>query len=133
MSRHFPYELYEALLSPASVGLSVAPTVMALGMCAGVYLQASGIELLPELPAATTTGMFAATAFSTAVFMPPSLPRPPRLMLMMAGFLPFVITNSIPFMMPPRLPLPRSDNTFTPWRMDAVATPYVLPPTVPAQ
>merc|ERR1719464_786251 len=85
MSRHFPYELYEALLSAEPPGLSVAPTVMALGMCAGVYLQASGIDVLPELPAATITGIPPCTALSTALLIPASFPRPPRLMLMMAG------------------------------------------------
>jgi len=58
---------------------------MALGMCAGVYLQASGIEVLPEFPAATTTGIPFFTALSTAVFIAGSLPLPPKLMLMIAG------------------------------------------------
>lgn len=92
----------------------MAPTVIALGTKAGVYLQASGVLVRPEFPAATTTGMPFCTALSIAVTAVCIVPFPPRLILMMAGFGAFIVTHSMARKMAAKLPLPLSPKTLTP-------------------
>jgi len=101
----------------------VEPTVMAEGTKAGLYWQASGTELLPELPAATTTVTPPFTALSMLVFTVFRTPRPPRLALNTAGFLLLTRTQSSALMNQEKEPLPESLRTFTAWSFAFFATP----------
>lgn len=125
MSIQVPKLLKTALAS----FLPVAPTVTAFGTKAGEKPHA--LPLL--LPAATTTVIPAVAARSIACLYACDVPRPPRLILMTAGFGPLARIQSIADMMPAVVPLPASDSTFTACRVVALATPYIFPPTVPAQ
>ena len=115
--------------------LVVDPTVMASEAEAGDRVQASVFSL----PAATTNGMSDATAVLTAVLTRSYLP-PPRDMLAThllvspeAILAPqSVTTHSIPSMTPENVPEPLQPRTFTATRLAFLATPYVVPPTVPA-
>src|SRR5262245_35567276 len=101
---------------------------MALGARDGEDAQASAFEL----PAATTTVMPSlvapATAASTAVFAPP-----PRLMLSTAGP---PVWSAAAQLMPATTsdvhPEPLQSSTRTGTRVTPLATPYFVPPTVPA-
>jgi hypothetical protein len=68
-----------------------------------------------------------ATALSSAVLAPP-----PRLMLATAGLRAFWVTQLTPAMTPAFVPLPEQFSTRTPTRLTCLATPQVVPPTVPA-
>src|SRR5687767_9075643 len=106
--------------------LSVAPMVSALGALAGDCVQAS-IALLPAameyvIPAAIE----AATAASRS-----GNELPPRLMLATAGNTAFAVTQSTPAITCVKEPKPAQSSTRTATRFTSLATPQVVPPTVP--
>src|SRR5262245_57066743 len=123
MSTHPPKLENEAR---ASV-LVVAPTVMASAARAGEVLHAS----LLSLPAAIAYTTPAATERRTASSSARSAP-PPRLMLATAGFVWLAVTQSMPATTPAVEPEPEQLNTRTAYSITFLATPKVLPPTVPA-
>lgn len=108
---------------------SVDPTVIAEGMNAGEKLQ----ESLLSFPPATTTDTPARVAASTAVCNPEFVPGPPKLMLATFGRAEFLATQSNPPVIQEYWPLPWSLKTFTLRIVAPGATPYCVPPTVPAQ
>merc|ERR1719512_532079 len=57
----------------------------------------------------------------------------PRLALMIAGLSPFRATQSMASMNQAKLPEPSSPRTLTAWNVAFLATPYFLPPMLPAQ
>mmetsp|Transcript_8672 Transcript_8672/g.19849 ORF Transcript_8672/g.19849 Transcript_8672/m.19849 type:complete len:291 (-) Transcript_8672:704-1576(-) len=129
MSRHLPM-----LLKPDRESVEVVdPTVIASGAFAGEYSQASGTFESPSFPAATTTTTPSSVAFWIALFTDASLALPPRLALMIAGFTPFETTQSMASVNHEKLPPPLSARTLTACRVASLATPYFLPPMVPAQ
>ncbi|GAB3811010.1 hypothetical protein GCM10027605_50330 [Micromonospora zhanjiangensis] len=68
-----------------------------------------------------------ATALSSVVLAPP-----PRLMFATAGLTALAVTQLTPATTPEVLPLPEQSSTRTPTSRTALATPYEVPPTVPA-
>ncbi|CAB5239657.1 unannotated protein [freshwater metagenome] len=116
--------------------LLVAPTVIALSSLDGEELHAScGLPAASPLPAATPKTTPAATAAATALFTDVLLP-PPRLMLATIGMVGLLIfcwaTQLIPEMTPAHEPDPAQSSTRTGIRVTFLATPYVVPPIVPA-
>src|SRR5690606_3768060 len=107
--------------------LVVEPTVMAAAARAGEVLQAFWFSL----PAATTTVTPALTMRFTAESMAEEAP-PPRLMFATAGRVALFATQSIPAMTPELVPLPWQLSTRTGTRVTCLATPWTVPPTVPA-
>ena len=57
---------------------------------------------------------------------------PPRLMFATAGLTWFCVTQSTPAMTPAFEPEPEQLSTRTAWSVTCLATPYVVPPVVPA-
>ena len=53
-------------------------------------------------------------------------------MLATAGFCALAVTQSIPAITPDVLPFPEQSSTRTPYNLTPLATPYVVPPIVPA-
>jgi len=125
MSMQLPQLLKLALASL----LDVAATVMADGANAGEYWHASAFEL----PAATTTVTPASVARSIAVPTKLCVPRPPKLALMTAGRRPFCTIQSTARVHQENCPPPLLLRVLTPWIVTPLATPYWVPPTVPAQ
>jgi len=107
--------------------LVVDPTVIALGSEAGDLVQA----LVFSFPAATTTVMPASTAFAIAELRA-ELKSPPRDMLATHSPEQLSTTQLTPLMTPELDPDPAQVRTLTATRSTFLATPYVLPPTVPA-
>ena len=105
---------------------------MAVGTPAGEYLQASSLEF----PAATTTAIFARTAFATALVIIGELPLKPRLILITQRypgvFLQSFTAWSMPAMIPVTDPLPLTSNTLTEHKVQPVAMPLLLPHIVAA-
>src|SRR5690349_17651875 len=100
---------------------------MASASRAGDTVQASVLSL----PAATAYVTPDAIEFLTAVSS--VLPAgPPRLMLATAGRTACAVTQFTPAMICEYEPAPVQSSTRTATRLTALATPYVLPPTVPA-
>src|SRR5688500_6501936 len=93
----------------------------------GDELQALAFELPAASAYVTPELMELATALSSVVLTPP-----PRLMLATAGLTALLVTQLTPAMTPAVVPLPVQLSTRTPTSRTALATPYVLPPTVPA-
>lgn len=83
------------------------------------------------LPAATTTVTPLLCMFATAVSMELLAP-PPRLMFATAGFTALAATQSIPASTPDQVPEPAQSRTRTGMTFALLATPHVVPATVPA-
>ena len=113
-------------LDRASVRV-VLPTVMALTARAGETLQAFWFSL----PAATTMVTPRETARWTASSVACEAP-PPRLMLATAGATALAATQSMPATTPEFVPEPLQPRTRTGTTVARLATPYVVPATVPA-
>ena len=109
--------------------MSVAPTVIASAANAGEKLQASELEF----PAATTTVMPATVAAPIALVYAGSEPLPPRLMLMIDGFTPLALNQSIAAICQERAPELRSESVMSEKTVASLATPNVVPAAVPAQ
>jgi hypothetical protein len=129
---------YKSRQGPTLLKLDLAslesdePTVMATGTYAGLAPHA--LKLAPALPAATTTMTPAAAALSIAVPIEVITELPPRLILIIAGLKAVCCsTQSIPLTIQDHAPLPWSLRTLTECMVASFATPYVDPPTVPAQ
>lgn len=105
-----------------------AATVIADEADAGEYVQA----FLPPFPAATTIGIPAFVALSTALFNNIAFRSVPRDMLTTIGtlgsFFFRYITYSNAAMMSLKRDLPSAPKTFNATRFTSFATPYVLPP-----
>src|SRR5919198_5699255 len=109
--------------------LSLALTVIASATRAGVKLQASALEL----PDAIAYVMPSAIELRTAVSRVALLPEAPRLMLATAGPLVWLlVAQSMPDATPVSVPEPWQLSTLTATSLTPLATPYELPPTVPA-
>mmetsp|Transcript_34545 Transcript_34545/g.95527 ORF Transcript_34545/g.95527 Transcript_34545/m.95527 type:complete len:291 (+) Transcript_34545:753-1625(+) len=123
MSTHLPQ-----LLKPDRESVFVLEaTVTAFGTYAGEKLQASA----SEFPAATTTTTPLLTAASTVILAPLTLFLEPRLALATAGLLPLRAIQS-------KAPVnqdhwPFFPRTLTACKVAPLATPWSLPPIVPAQ
>ncbi|GAB3350819.1 hypothetical protein GCM10027452_20190 [Micromonospora halotolerans] len=107
---------------------SVAPTVMAAGTFAGETPQASS----QLLPAATAYVMPEAMERVTASLTAWSVAVKPRLMLATAGLAACAVTQSMPAITCSLSPLPAQSSTRTATRLTSLATPYFVPPMVPA-
>jgi hypothetical protein len=105
----------------------VEPVVSAEGARAGETLQAFWFSF----PAATTTVTPAVVIRATAESVAEDA-EPPRLMLATEGPLALAATQSMPAITPELDPEPEQSNTRTGIRVTCLATPYVVPPTVPA-
>src|SRR5262245_32505029 len=132
------------LESPALVSaLSTDPTLMVPPAAPTGLAHAS----MFWLPAAVTMGMPAAIARFSMLTIPcavpggqgtgwggicPSVHSGPRLMLITAGFVAFLMTQSMPLMMYVSDALPLQSNTRTATMLTFLATPYALPPSTPA-
>ena len=102
-------------------------TLVTADALAGEKLQ----EFALEFPAATATKTPAFARLLTAAFTLVEKP-PPSDMFATAGLMWFVRTQSTPAMIPLQVPEPEQFRTRTPRSNAPLATPYVLPPTVPA-
>ena len=124
MSRHVPKLEKDAR---ASV-LVVAPTVFAAGTRAGDELHAFAFEFPAAIAYDTPALIELLTAVSSAELTPP-----PRLMF--ATEWPatrFDVTQSTPAITPEFVPEPWQFSTRTACSVTCLATPYVVPPVVPA-
>ena len=111
----------------------MAPTAIAPPACAGEVVQASSpIPSKPPLPAATAKVMPALTALFTAASTPGSTTSLPRLMFATAGLTALAATQSMPATTVVVSPLPSQPSTRTATSCTCLATPKVVPPTVPA-
>ena len=110
-----------------ALALVVDPTVIAFSAKAGEKLQASAFEL----PEATTTVIPASVAAPMARVYDGSAPLPPKLMEIIDGFTPFVVTQSIAAICQDRDPDPWSDRVFTERTVASDATPKVVPAAEP--
>src|SRR5262245_12701226 len=105
----------------------VAPTVIAAATRAGLKPHALAL-LLPAAIAKVTPELMALfTAVSSDELAPP-----PRLMFATAGLIAFVRTQLMPATTCAVVPLPEQLSTRTATSCTPLATPYWLPPTVPA-
>ena len=123
MSRHVPKFENDAR---ASVFV-VAPTVFAAGARAGELLHAFAFELPAAIAYETPELIELLTALSRAELTPP-----PRLMFATDAPTWFAVTQSTPAITPEFEPEPWQLSTRTAWSVTCFATPYVVPPVVPA-
>src|SRR5262245_19493136 len=122
MSRHVPKFENDAR---ASVFV-VAPTVFAAATRAGELLHAFAFELPAAIAYETPELIELLTALSRAELTPP-----PRLMFATDGPAWLAVTQSTPAMTPEVDPEPLQSRTRTACSVTCLATPYVVPPTVP--
>merc|ERR1719354_285802 len=130
MSTQFPTD---DMLASAS-NSSIAPTVSALVALAGELLQASYVG--PSLPAPVTTMTPASFAIVLTASFNMQFFSPDNAIMTTAGMFGYFSTCSATYSIPERIseraPSPLSSRTFTGTKLAPLATPYVIPPTVPA-
>ncbi len=107
--------------------LVLEPTVRAAGTLFGEPEQALALSL-PAATAMVTPALMARTTAESSA----EESEPPRLMLATAGFTWLLVTQSTPAMTPALLPDPSQPRTRTGKILARLATPCVVPPTVPA-